>query len=154
MVELSYLRRLRRSLGHSLILMPAVAAIVRRGDGAILLHRRADTGTWSLPAGAIEPGETPGEAVVREVREETGLAVEPAEVAGIFGGREFRVRYPNGDETEYVVTVFACRLLPGPASAPDGETLELGWFAVDDLPRLEPPYPPETFVERRSPCWN
>jgi len=41
---------------------------------------------WSLPAGAIEPGEAPDEAIRREVREETGLIVEARHVIGAFGG--------------------------------------------------------------------
>ncbi len=58
----------------------AVGAVVLRGDGAVLLVRRATPpamGTWTLPGGKVEAGETLEEAVVREVAEETGLDVTP-----------------------------------------------------------------------------
>jgi len=97
-----YVRDIRESIGTRLLLMPAVAAIVRDGEGRILLQRRSDDGRWNLPAGAIDPGESPDEAVVREVREETGLEVRPVRVAGVFGGADgFRHRYGNGDEVEF-----------------------------------------------------
>ena len=53
-------------------------AVVFHSDGRVLLIRRGKPpamGTWSLPGGRMEPGETPEETAVREVREETGLVV-------------------------------------------------------------------------------
>jgi mutator protein MutT len=61
----------------------AVGAVVLRDDGRVLVIRRGRApgrGTWTLPGGKVEPGESPTDAVVREVREETGLAVEVAEL--------------------------------------------------------------------------
>lgn len=54
-------------------------------NGALLLIRRAHApsrGRWSLPGGRVEPGETPQQALVREVAEETGLTVEVGELVG------------------------------------------------------------------------
>jgi mutator protein MutT len=73
--------------------------------GRLLLVRRGrdpHRGRWSLPGGRVEPGETPEQAVVREVREETGLDVEVGPVVG-------RVLVPSG-EFSFDVVDFACRL--------------------------------------------
>src|SRR3954463_2614617 len=106
-----YMKNLRAHLGPQLVLVPSVAAIVRNPAGQILFLVRADNGLWDLPAGAIDPGETPAQAIVREVREETGLIVEPTAIAGVFGGERFRVGYINGDLVEYTVIVFECRVV-------------------------------------------
>jgi 8-oxo-dGTP pyrophosphatase MutT (NUDIX family) len=103
----SYYRSIRDCVGSALLLIPAVAAIVRDEAGRVLLQQRHDD-SWSLPAGAMEPGESPTVAVIREVFEETGLQVRPSRIAAVVGGSSCRVRYPNGDEVEYVVTVFDC----------------------------------------------
>jgi 8-oxo-dGTP diphosphatase len=61
-----------------------VSALIVR-DGRVLMVRRGKEpfeGYWSLPGGRVEPGETPQEAVRREVREETGLEVEVGDFAG------------------------------------------------------------------------
>jgi 8-oxo-dGTP pyrophosphatase MutT (NUDIX family) len=50
-------------------------ALVRDARGRVLLVRRADDGRWAMPGGWVDPGETPEQAVVREVAEETGLRV-------------------------------------------------------------------------------
>jgi 8-oxo-dGTP pyrophosphatase MutT (NUDIX family) len=136
-----YLRDLRRVIGHRLLVLPGVAAIVRDVEGRVLFIRRSDNGRWGLPAGAIDPGETPAEAVAREVKEETGLTVRPTRVAGVFGGRGFRVRYDNGDEAEYTVIVFDCEVLGGHLNPLDGEALELKYFACEDAPELPLAYP-------------
>jgi 8-oxo-dGTP diphosphatase len=88
------------------------AAIVR--DGRVLLVRRARPpamGLFTLPGGAVEAGETLAEAVVREVREETGLVVQPA---GLAGTREVIVRDPEDRiERHFVVLAFAARWIAG-----------------------------------------
>lgn len=141
-----YLRGLRARVGTDLLLVPGVSALIRDGSGRVLLQRRADDGQWGLPAGAIDPGETPAMAVRREVWEETGLRVEPVVVRGVFGGEGFRFTYPNGDVSEYTVVMFECRVLGGQLSCLDGESLELRWFAPAEMPMLKAPYPPEVFL--------
>lgn len=139
-----YYRGLRARIGHALLLMPSVAAVIRDPVGRLLLQEKSSGEGWSLPAGAIEPGEGPEQAVRREVREETGLEVEPAGILGIFGGEAFRYVYPNGDAVEYVVVLYRCRVI-GEASGPlDLETKALGYFAESEMPKLALPYPMET----------
>ena len=145
-----YLRDLRALVGHRLLLVPGVAAIVRDTDDRVLFMRRADNGEWGLPAGAIDPGETPAEAIARVVREETGLEVRPSRIAGVFGGSGFRVRYENGDEAEYTVVVFDCEVVGGTLSATDGEALELRYFAPDEAPELQVAYPRSLLYPPRS----
>jgi 8-oxo-dGTP pyrophosphatase MutT (NUDIX family) len=136
----SYYRQLRACVGTELLLMPAVAALVR-DDGGRLLIQRTRSGDWSLPAGAIEPGESPAQAVVREVLEETGLVVRAQRVVGVTGGASSRVTYQNGDRVEYVVTVFECVRVSGDLSCDNDETEALAWFSLDELPQLAFPYP-------------
>ena len=145
-----YLRDLRALVGSRLLLLPGVAAIVRDAEHRVLFIRRADNGEWGLPAGAIDPGETPTEAVAREVREETGLDVRPSRVAGVFGGPGFRVRYENGDEAEYTVIVFDCEVVGGTLSPADGEALELRYFAPHEAPELQVAYPRTLLEPRRD----
>jgi mutator protein MutT len=138
-----YVREIRDCVGHRLLLLPGVTGIVRDEQGRVLLMRRADNGLWGFPAGAIDPGESPAQAVEREVREETGLHVRAARVAGVFGGAGFRLRYENGDEAEYTVIVFECEVIDGRLEAVDGEALELRYFAPNEAPPLLLAYPRE-----------
>jgi 8-oxo-dGTP pyrophosphatase MutT (NUDIX family) len=138
-----YYRELRRRVGHELLLMPGVAAVIHDPARRILLQEKASGEGWSLPAGAIEPGESPEQALRREVREETGLEVEPGGIIGVFGGEAFRYVYPNGDAVEYVVMLYRCRVI-GEASGPlDPETKSLRYFAESEMPKLALPYPME-----------
>jgi 8-oxo-dGTP pyrophosphatase MutT (NUDIX family) len=86
--------------------------------------------------GAIDPDETPADAAVREVWEETGLHVEPMRLVGVFGGPEFRVTYANGDAVLYTAIAFEARLLGGEAR-PDGhEAIALRYVSRDEAGRL------------------
>lgn len=143
----NYYRNLRNKLGAELIFMPSVAGIVRNDGGDILFQNKGNGERWSLPAGAIELGEAPAEAVVREVWEETGLHVVPEKLLGIFGGREFRYQYPNGHKVEYNVFVFSCRAVGGDLNPIDTETAELKYFSVENMPELALPYPKSIFIE-------
>jgi 8-oxo-dGTP pyrophosphatase MutT (NUDIX family) len=109
--------------------MPSVAVMVRDEAGRLLLVRDRGTGLWQTVGGAMDPGEEPAEAAVREALEETGLIVEPTRVLGVHAGPLFRLTYPNGDVVDYVSISFAARLLGGAERPCQDEVDRLGWFA-------------------------
>lgn len=131
-----YIRNLRAKIGHELLPVIGVTAIVINGAGEILLQRRSDNGTWALPGGLIEPGEHPGDAVIREVWEETGVTVRPERIIGIYSGADYMIRYPNGDESVVLSVSFVCRPVEGEPHVHDDESLEVRYFAPDALPPL------------------
>lgn len=133
-----YLKGMRDRVGNALILMPGTAAVIRNEAGHVLLQRRGDNNLWSLPGGAVDPGESPATAIAREVLEETGLVVEPVSILAVIGGMDMRFTYPNGDVVEVTCTAFACRVIGGALHADGHETLELRYFAPDALPPIFP----------------
>ncbi|WP_321846926.1 NUDIX domain-containing protein [Paraburkholderia bannensis] len=137
----SYISRLRKHVGNDLILSPSVAAVIHNQDGKLLLQEKSSGEAWSLPAGGIELGESPQEAIVREVMEETGYAVRIHAILGVFGGLEFRYTYPSGDRVEYVVTLFQCKIIGGSGVPTDSETRATKYFGRHDMPELALPYP-------------
>jgi 8-oxo-dGTP pyrophosphatase MutT (NUDIX family) len=130
-----YLRDLRAVVGPRLLLLPGVTAVVFDGAGRILLGQRSDDHRWALIAGVMDPGEQPSETVVREVYEETAVHVEVERIASVL--TQPPVRYPHGDECQYVDITFRCRAIGGEARVNDDESVAVGWFGVDELPPLE-----------------
>ncbi len=131
-----YMRGLRARVGSVRLLVPSVAGIVRAPGERILLVQQRDDEVWSTPGGSIELDETPADAVVREVREETGLLVMPQRLFGVYGGPDFVVRYPNGDETQYISTMFECAVESGDLR-PDGEeTQAVRYWTLAEAQRL------------------
>jgi ADP-ribose pyrophosphatase YjhB (NUDIX family) len=115
-------------------LRPGVAAVIRDGEGRILLQRRSDNGLWGLPGGSVEIGESVRDAILREVREETGLTVEVTGLIGVYSDPTIQiVRYPDGNVVHYISTLLACRIVAGTLQTCD-ETLELTFFDPADLP--------------------
>lgn len=108
--------------------IPCVGAVIRDDEGRLLLIKRGHdpgAGLWSLPGGRIEPGETGTQALVREMREETGLTVKVGRLLGT-------VRRPGlgGDVidiSDYEATVIAGRLTPGDDAA------DARWVDAADL---------------------
>lgn len=133
---------LRRLVGNRRIFNPSVAAVIHNSDGEVLLVRGPSSALWSLPAGAMELGETPADAVVREVREETGLEVRPEALLGVFGGKDFRWEYADHNQVEYLIVVFWCAVLRGPIRPLDDEIAEFRWCSPAMMPALQFPYPP------------
>ncbi len=144
-----YVARLRKAVGNARLFVPSVAGLVRDDDNRLLLVQSRDDGRWSTPGGTVEVDETPATAVVREVWEETGLFVRPMRVFAVYGGPRFLVRYPNGDETQYLSTMFDCAIESGSPRADGEETSAVEFFTlgqakalplspwlVDVLPRL------------------
>lgn len=111
--------------------IPCVGAVITDSRGRLLLIKRGHepgAGLWSLPGGRVEPGETDAEAVVREMREETGLEVAPGPLLGA-------VRRPAADGDvldirDYAATVTGGILCPGDDAA------DARWVSEADLGTL------------------
>ncbi|SEG95107.1 8-oxo-dGTP diphosphatase [Actinacidiphila yanglinensis] len=105
------------------------AAVVVRGGLVLLVRRRVAEGrlSWQFPAGAVEPGETPQEAAVRETFEETGVDVTAIRV---LGGRVHPM-------TGRFVTYTACEIPPGTTRvarvAAEEEVAEVAWCTRSEL---------------------
>ena len=113
-------------------LVPCVGAVVVDDAGRYLLvlrGREPARGSWSVPGGRVEPGETDAEAIAREVREETGLDVEVLELVGY-------VERPGPDGSTYAIHDYRCRLTAGsdPEAARAGDDADdVGWFDEQEL---------------------
>ncbi len=114
----------------------AVSAAIFR-DGRVLIVRRARPpahGLYTLPGGGVELGETLEEAVIREVREETALDVEPVALAGY---RQAIARGASGRiERHFVILPFAARWIAGETSLNE-EMAETHWLEPADLAELK-----------------
>ena len=96
------------------------------------MHQR-DRNQWGTVGGAVEPGESPADAAVREASEETGLQVDVTGPVAALGGAAFEMTYPNGDECAYLSIVFDAQVVGG-VLTPDGdEVSECRWFTRDEL---------------------
>jgi ADP-ribose pyrophosphatase YjhB (NUDIX family) len=133
-----HIARLRAAVGHDLILLPSVSVVPIDQAGRLLLVRHAGHHDgWAVLGGAIEFGESPAQAAVRETREEIGVEIRLLRLLDALGGPDYEVTYPNGDRAAYVTAVYEAEItsgLPGPA---DGELAEVAWFHPDQLPDLE-----------------
>ena len=129
----AYIAKLRERVGHELLLLPAVTAIIMDKRGRTLLHRSSDDGRWYTIGGAIDPGEEPAPACAREVLEETGLVVLPQRIVAV--GSSPVIAYPNGDRCQYISTAFLCEVVGGKLAVSE-ESQELRYFADEELEGL------------------
>ena len=114
-----------------------VGALIFR-EGRVLLVRRGHApslGEWSIPGGALEVGETLAEGVKREVREETGLEVEPVATVDVVD----RIARDDAGRVQfhYVLVDFLCRVTGGSEACAD-DAVDLRWAAMDELDEVAP----------------
>ena len=116
--------------------MPTVgvfAAIFDEQRRILCVKRNYGPRNWTVPGGGMEPGESPIEALEREVREETGFMIETKRLIGVYAA-------PFKDD---LVLFFEAEIRSDEGWQPDGEISERGFFARDDLPR---PFGPRTLA--------
>ncbi len=133
---LNYVRQLRSMIGHTKIVLPGVRALLFNDRGDLLLERQAMFGSWALPHGCVDVGESVFEALTREVQEETGLTIIEAEPFGLYTDPKYSVTYPNGDQVQTFTVAFLVKRWTGNLR-PDGEEVqELRFFPLNALPAL------------------
>ena len=82
----------------AVVVAPSVFVAARDGQGRLLLVRRCDSGTWELPGGRVDVGESAPAAAVRETAEETGLQVRITGLVGLFTDPAHVVESASGGE--------------------------------------------------------
>ena len=105
-------------------------------DGRVLLTRRADNGQWCLPSGGMEPGESPAQAVTREVLEETGLHVRVKRLVGVYSDPNQLVIYQDGNKVQIVALHFQAEIVGGTLGLSD-ETSDFGYFSLEEMAGME-----------------
>ncbi len=131
-----------------------VRGVVFRDDRILLVKEVADGG-WTLPGGWADVNESPGESVVREVREESGYETRPVKLLAVYDRSKqgHRPAFPF-----HVYKLFILCALTGGEPATSRETSAVGFFAEHDLPelslsRVTPTQVRRLFEHRRHPGW-
>jgi len=108
-------------------LAPAIIVLIQRGHEILLARgRRFESPIYSTIAGFVEPGETLEEAVLREVKEETGITVKDIRY---FGSQPWP--FPHS-----LMVGFTASFASGEIALSDGENVDAHWFTANDLPQL------------------
>ncbi|MBV8993914.1 MAG: NUDIX domain-containing protein [Pseudonocardiales bacterium] len=114
----------------------AVTAFVLDESDRVLMIRRTDSGLYAIPGGAQEIGETISYTVVREVKEETGIDVEPTGVIGIYTDPQHVIAFTDGEVRQEFSVCFRARPTGG-ALRTSNESSEAIWVDRSQLDNLD-----------------
>jgi len=132
-----HIARLRAVIGHELLVLPCVTVLPVDERGRMLLAWHAGhTDGWGTVGGAVDPGESPAEAAVREAREEIGVDIRLVRLLAALGGPDYEITYPNGDRVAYVPAVYEAEIINGAPSPSDGELSKVAWYTPPELQAL------------------
>lgn len=117
-------------------LLPAAYAATRNPRGQVLLVCRADDHNWELPGGRIDVGESASQAVIREVNEETGIAIALVGLSGVYSDPGHVLQYSDQSVHQQVAICFHA-VADGDAPYPDQrETIGAAWYELSDTGSL------------------
>lgn len=135
---------------------PNVAAVLQRSDGRLLIGQRADfPESWQFPQGGVDQGESPEDALRREVREETGLPPEAYRIVARSGPHRYdfpagpdRRGFSGQEQTYFLCALHGAETPPFDPALTCGEFLAVRWVTMDDFPvELAPPMKREVYGE-------
>lgn len=107
-----------------------VRGVVFRDDALLLVQEKSDGNRWTLPGGWADVGDSPAEAVEREIREESGYEARAVRLLAFYD----RARHDHPPYPFYSYKVFFLCELTGGAASTNHETSDVGWFREDALP--------------------
>ncbi len=130
-----YINEIRKLVGHRPILLTGAVVIIVDLAGHILLQKRAyPKGTWGLPGGLMELGESTEQTAEREVLEETGLKVKKLRLLNVYSGAKHFSVAENGDEFYIVTIAYLCKDYVGDIQIDGSESVDVQFFSPDKLP--------------------
>jgi mutator protein MutT len=130
----NYIQSIRSKVGHEKIILAFAGGCIFNHKGEVLLQRRGDTNKWGFPGGAIELGETPQMAAIREAKEETGLDVKVGRIIGVY--TDLDITYSSGDQAQSIVIAYELIEVGGELFCDQKETTELRYFSKENKPQL------------------
>jgi len=137
---MEYFKYLRQYVGHQPIILPGSVVIILNDNNEVLLQKRQD-GSWGLPGGLMDLGESFEEVAKREVFEETGLTVHNLKLLNVFSGAKYYLKVANGDELYAVTAVYYTKDCTGELQIDYSESEMLQYFDFHNLPQeLSPVY--------------
>ena len=102
----------------------------------ILLTKRGDNGRWCLPGGQLDSGETVSETCIREVLEETGLAVEVERLIAVYSNPDMLLFYDEDHQYQVISFHFEAIVTGGELGLSD-ETTDVGYFSLDEIQAMD-----------------
>lgn len=117
-------------------LVPSVTAVVRDGEGRLLMIHKTEEGNWALPGGDMSPGESVADAAIRQVAEETGLRVEITGLVGIYSSPAHVRAYDDGEVRQECSVCFRARPQGGELREGGAGATAAEWVAVSGLDAL------------------
>ncbi|WP_203623633.1 MULTISPECIES: NUDIX hydrolase [unclassified Lacticaseibacillus] len=130
-----YIKAVRAKVGHMPLILNCAAGILLNEQREVLLNHRTDNGTWSLPGGYMEYGETYAQTLIREYKEDSGLDVAIVRQLHCFDQGE--TIYSNGDVCQTIAMLYEVRQIGGSFEEADpNETTEMKYWPLDGLPPL------------------
>lgn len=118
------------------VFLHSAGGILFDGDKVLLIHWEAPRSSYDFPKGGIEPGESPEQASVREVREETGYSTR---VVDYVGQTHYAYDWKDGNRHDKTVDYFLHEITGEPAALPRRErfeTFENVWVTIDEAMRI------------------
>jgi len=113
----------------------AVTAFVQDDQGRLLMIRRTDNDMFSIPGGAQDIGESIGHTVIREVKEETGIDVDPIDLIGVYSDPSHIIVYTDGEIRQQFSICFRARPIGGTVQT-STESKEVLWVDPEYISKL------------------
>lgn len=135
---MGYVEALRELIGNTPIILVRPSILIVNRSGELLLVQHND-GTWGIPGGLMELGESVEECAIREAKEELGITIRNLNLIGVFSGKELFTKLRNGHEYYNVVIGYICTQFEGELE-PDGvEVLDAKFYNPLQMPeRIDP----------------
>lgn len=114
-----------------------VGAVIFNGEGRVFMAKRGpkaknEIGKWEFPGGGVEFGEKLKETIVREMKEEFGITIEPLSLLGV------NDHIIPDEKQHWVSPSFICRIVSGsPAILEPGKLDKIGWFDVKNVGQMD-----------------
>ncbi|AWP30755.1 NUDIX hydrolase [Paenibacillus sp. Cedars] len=132
---MGYVEELRAAVGtRPLIFVGSVVLIKNNCNQVLLQKRKYPAGSWAIPGGLMELGESVEETAKREIKEETNLSIDNLQLINVYSGRDNYIKQPNGDEFYVVVNAFYTEHFVGEMIINRSESLDFEFIDINDIP--------------------